>query len=439
MTSNKSFNNSSTPWFVLCLALASFATGCGAASSGSSSTSSSGVSDNVNGPTLAPLTGSNVMTLSVNGSLCSAATSTGYQNKPCVSVTVCDSAGVTCSTFNDILLDTGSYGLRIFDSVIKSQSPALEAALTPMIAPSNNNPIVECVNYADDSADWGPVTLASVQLAGESPIQVPIQMINSSFADPTGSCFGTLDTTPEEAGFQGILGVGLFAQDCGSDCGVDNGMYFTCSTSAKGTSTCTSYAATTGEQVTNPVSLLPSDNNGVIVELPQVDLGGQGATAGYVVLGIGTQSNNQPGQVVSYAADPNVGEFRTTFSGKVYASSFVDSGSNAYYFDAPSALSSELPNCGANAEGFYCPSSTLTFTAKPASYNSLISGTASFDVGNLLTLLNTSNNVFTEMAGTLNDGGSSFDWGLPFFYGKDVYVGLENTPSTLGVGPYWAF
>src|SRR5512143_2176186 len=59
--------------------------------------------------------GNNVLSITVNGSLCSAGTSNGYFNKPCVSITVCTPGSTTaCQTVNDILLDTGSYGLRIF-------------------------------------------------------------------------------------------------------------------------------------------------------------------------------------------------------------------------------------------------------------------------------------------------------------------------------------
>ncbi|WP_324084464.1 DUF3443 family protein, partial [Geomonas sp.] len=46
-------------------------------------------------------TGANVMQITVNGNLCSSATSAGYINKPCVSVTVCNPNSNTCQTITD--------------------------------------------------------------------------------------------------------------------------------------------------------------------------------------------------------------------------------------------------------------------------------------------------------------------------------------------------
>ena len=60
-----------------------------------------------------------MLPITVNGSLCSI---NSYINKPCVSVTVCTPGTSTCQTIDDILLDTGSFGLRIFKQVLTSFS-----------------------------------------------------------------------------------------------------------------------------------------------------------------------------------------------------------------------------------------------------------------------------------------------------------------------------
>src|SRR5664280_392000 len=152
----------------------------------------------------------NVLAVTVNGSLCS---SNSYPNKPCVSVTVCSPGTSTCQTIDDILLDTGSYGLRIFKSLLTGIS------LTQVISGSGS--LTECVQYADGSADWGPVQTADVVLGNEPAVRVPIQIIDSTFSGYNSCSLNgqyTLDTSPSEAGFNGILGVGLFAEDCGSGC-----------------------------------------------------------------------------------------------------------------------------------------------------------------------------------------------------------------------------
>jgi len=65
------------------------------------------------------------------------------------------------------------------------------------------------------------------------------------------------------------------------------------------------------------------------------------------------------------------------------------------------------------------------------------SGSISFYIGNATNLFNSnnaSNSVFAELGGT-SPQGSGFDWGLPFFFGRPVFVGIEGT----GSGPYWAY
>ncbi|HXW68427.1 MAG TPA: DUF3443 family protein, partial [Dissulfurispiraceae bacterium] len=171
----------------------------------------------------------NVLSVTVNGSTCDSsllAASGGYVNDPCVSVTVCTPGTSTCVTINSILLDTGSYGLRIFKQALGSVS------LTQVMSGSGS--LAECVQYADNTSDWGPVQIASVSLGNEPAVQVPIQVIDSTFGTMPGSCGPsagyTPDTQPSDEGFNGILGVGPFVQDCGTECATeaDNEQYYSC-------------------------------------------------------------------------------------------------------------------------------------------------------------------------------------------------------------------
>lgn len=390
-----------------------------------SGSSSSNPSDNpifsvglTNGPTLPVVTGNNVLTMTVNGSTCAAGS---YVNKPCVSVTVCTPGTATCTTVSDILVDTGSFGLRVFKSALGGLS--LNQVTT------GGASVAACVHFGDGSTDWGPVQMADVVLGGESAVTVPIQVIDSTFFSGHYSC-GTPDATPSAAGFNGILGVGLFEQDCGNNCvnNANNGIYFACS----GT-TCGGSRVPLASQVSNPVASLPVDNNGVLLRLPSVGINGTLSSSGYLILGIGTESNNTPSNTHTYGADSSTGDFTATYSGQTY-SSFLDSGSNGLFF--PGTLTS----CGGGTSGWFCPSSITTLSATNNSSSSSVSGNVAFQVANTNDILGTGNSVFPDLGGSSGGGlGSSFDWGLPFYLGRNVYVGLENKSSSVGSGTYWAY
>jgi hypothetical protein len=359
-------------------------------------------------------TDNNVMVVTVNGLLCS---NNSYPNKPCVSVTVCAPDTSVCQTIDDILLDTGSSGLRIFKQ-------ELNVSLTPVNSGAGS--LAECIQYADGSSDWGPVETASVILGNELAVQVPIQVIDSTFGTLPVAC-GNADQGPENAGFNGILGVGLFVEDCGQACSnrSDIGIYYVCDGSG-----CQPTAVQLSSQVRNPVASLPKDDNGVIVELPSVPLGGVPSVEGYLVLGIGTEANNVPSAVQAYTVD-QYGEFTTTFNG-TSISSFIDTGSNGLFFPSPSSL----PDCASPNSDWFCPSSTRSLSATNQGASGSAGGTVSFDIGNFDRLTNSSNNVFAEIGGNEPD---YFDWGLPFHFGRNIYIGLEGTESSLGSGAYWAY
>lgn len=365
----------------------------------------------------------NVLTVTVNGGVAPG----GYPNEPCVSVTICSPGTSNCQTIDNILLDTGASGLRIFKSL-------LTVSLTQVASGSGS--LTECIQYSDNSADWGPVQLADIILGNEPAVRVPIQIIDSTFSGYNSCSLNgqyILDTSPSITGYNGILGVGLFTEDCGSECTsvANNGMYYSCNGSS-----CTGTAVSLNNQVQNPVSLLLLDNNGVIVQLPSIPLGGLLSVKGILILGIGTRSNNIPSGVTMYPADPNsanltYGDFTTVFNGKTYSDSFIDSGSNGLFFDQGSI--SALTTCDSD---WFCASPTLSLSATTKGYTGSPSGTVSFQIGDADTLLyQTSNNVFIELGGP----DTSFDWGLPFFLGRSVYVGIDGQTSSLGTGPYWAY
>ena len=359
----------------------------------------------------------NVLAITVNGTLCSR---NSYPNKACVSVTVCAPGTSNCQTITDILLDTGSFGLRIFKQALNVSLPQ---------ATGDAGLLAECVQFADGSSLWGPVQTASVILGNEPSVQVPVHVIDSTFGTLPFTCQNA-NQTPDDAGFNGILGVGFFAEDCGPICEIsaNNRIYYSCN----GTQ-CSGTMIALSRQVQNPVLHLPQDNNGLIVQLPGVPPEGSSSLNGNLVLGIGTRSNNMPSAVTAYPAD-QFGEFTTDFNGISY-NSFIDSGSNGLFFVPPST--SLLPNCPSPNSVWFCPESTTTLSATNVGAFGSPSGAVSFRIGNANSLFSSSNMVFDDIGGTLS--GIEFDWGLPFFFGRNVFIGFEGKGASLGTGPYWAY
>jgi hypothetical protein len=366
-----------------------------------------------------PTSGQNVQTITVNSG-----PNGDYANGAFTSVIVCEPGTSTCQTITGVLVDTGSVGLRI-----------LSSALTNLSLPQQNgpssNPVVECLPFVA-SYTWGPVQSADIQISGESASSVPIQVVNNTYAVPTQcSNFGGQNANTLQAlGANGILGVGLYPEDCGGSCAQSssNNLYYECSSSTN----CQPITEPLASQVQNPVALFATDNNGVIIELPSVS-GPEPTLSGSLIFGIGTQSNNGLGSASVYTLNSDAG-ITTQYQGQSYPNSFLDSGSNGFFFLDSSATN--MPECSDNT-GFYCPINTQNFSATNVGANGT-SGAISFSVANADTLFsdNPTDTVFNQLGGPNTD---SFDWGLPFFYGRNVYTAIDGKSTPQGTGPYWAY
>jgi hypothetical protein len=342
----------------------------------------------------------------------------GYVNGAFAAVTVCVPGTSTCQAIDGVLVDTGSSGLRILSSVLTVALPQQKA--------SDSNPVFECFPFVSGYT-WGPVQTADVEIAGEKASSTPIEAIGTSTTVPQGCLdFGIPSSdTLGSLGANGILGVGLFAQDCGPGC--PTSIYYECPSTG-----CVGISASLAQQVPNPVSLFATDNNGVIIELPSVS-GGQPSVNGSLVFGIGTQSNNGLGAAVVYTADPDSGNFTTTYSGTAYSESFIDSGSNGFFF--LDSGTTGIPECG-DEPGFYCPSSTANISATNQGTNGA-SGTVNFSVANADALFaNESDFAYGDLGGEFS---GAFDWGLPFFFGRNVFVAIQGQSTPGGTAPYWAY
>jgi Protein of unknown function (DUF3443) len=379
-----------------------------------------------NTTTPATTSGNNVLPITVN-----AGPAGNYVDGAFTSVTVCAPGTSTCQTIDGVLVDTGSSGLRILSS-------ALTTAL-PQQKTSDGNAVVECLPFVS-SFTWGPVQTADIELAGEKASSLPIQVISQSDFPIPEACsnMGQSQNTLSDLGANGILGVSVFAQDCGGGCvstGPSNpSLYYECPVSGS----CTVTGEPLSQQVANPVAFFPTDNNGVIVELPSVTTP-QASLNGSLVFGIGTQSNNGLGSAQVYGVDGD-GDFITIYKSQTYNNSFIDSGSNGYYFLDSSTTG--IPTCS-DSSSFYCPPSTENLSATTAGASGTPATTVNFSVANADSLFNSNPNatVFADLAGP-NSGSNSlsgFDWGLPFFYGRNVFTAIEGKSTPGGTGPYWAY
>ena len=325
----------------------------------------------------------------------------------------------TCQTITDILVDTGSSGLRIFASPLTLSLPSSH--------------IGECM-YFGGGTDWGSVQTVDVIMGKEPAVSVPMQVVNPTFAgqytsagQPASNICGVaaVDSSPSQVGFNGILGVGVFP--------FDGGFYYNCAPLP-----CTAVAVSPSQQVQNPVGFLPVDNNGVIVALPSVPTSGLPSLTGSLILGIGTASNNQPSGVTVLPTDSSgriVTQFHPSPGVSTQESGIFDSGSSAIFF---SDVSLSIPLCPGSLSFLYCPSSPLNFSAVNTELSGSPVSLVSFQLANPMPLLSLGNAAINNLGGPAIFTGT-FDWGLPFFFGRTVYVGLSGKTSVLGTGPFWAY
>jgi len=375
----------------------------------------------------------------------------GYSafNEPYVTITICAPGSTTnCQTIDHIILDTGSVGLRIVQPVI---SPALLAAL-PVETQATGNGVGECYQYVNSFA-FGSVRQADFQIAGEKVASIPFQAIGDSgtYATIPSTCSaggGTPIKTVQDFGANGIIGIGTTATDCGSICAAGNSsaaIYYDCPTT--GCSAVIARAANVTapfQQLPNPVAAFPQDNNGTILSLPAVPQAGQATVNGTVTFGIGTQSDNSLTATNILALTTSTsrlgpGLLSATYNGKTLSQSFLDSGSQEYFF-----IDTSLPICTQSSlDAFYCPTSTLSLSPLITAVDGT-TASGSFLLYNPNNVSNSANvapglGVNPTLVKPPLPFANSFDFGVPFFFGKSVYTAIEGRTAGGRQGPYVAF
>ena len=347
-----------------------------------------------------------------------------YANGLFTTVKVCAPGTSNCQSVPNVLVDTGSFGLRLLASSLGTLSGSLPKQT------AGSNTVFECGQFVD-SVVWGPVVSADVTLSNQTASSVPVQIIDASSVPIPAACkaIGPSEEDVTSLGANGILGVGFFISDCGNACTASStanpGFYYGCAVTS-----CSVISEAVNQQVQNPVALLPNNNNGIMIQLPAA-ANSSPAMSGWLIVGIGTAKNNSPGSAQVFAPD-QFGNLQTTFKGNLYAG-FLDTGSNAYFF--LDSKTTGIPNCSSSEKGFYCPSSPVNLSATNTSSQG--SSTVNFTIVSASQLFSSGGDAVFPTLGGPNP--VTFDWGLPFFFGRNVFIAIEGRQTPLGAGPFWAY
>lgn len=451
------------------LGLLAGAIGCGGASAGKSSPGGNTI--------CTPGSGSpnNCVAITVDAGPAALAASAPTVNTPFVTVTVCAHGGTTnCQAIDHVLVDTGSIGFRVLSS-----TGGGEFSLSlPSVTDASGNPMTECGEFVD-SVVYGSVRYADIYVGGESTATmsttgIPIQVIGDSGTPASSLSCGapplipitdTLLPAKTSLGANGILGIGFFPEDCGVTCyptSTAGGLgpatsgtvasypelYYSCPTSGCVFTTAI-VAASGGQQLLNPVVMFPTDNNGTIVELPAISSTGQSNVAGSLVFGIGTQSNNALlSSAAVFPTDPGMGTFTALYGGAGLLS-YIDSGSNALFILADNSIAG-LSVCSNNV--FFCNNVSNLSVQNEGNGGSPIQSVGGVNIVSANTLFANNSTAYNNLAGpscsntgnpdllacdgTVNE---AWDWGLPFFFGRNVYTSIEGQSVPGGTAPYFAY
>ena len=343
------------------------------------------------------------------------------QNEAFVSITLCEPGTQNCQVIDNILVDTGSPGIRLINSVVNHQ-------LNLPAVTSNGVLVAECYNYVNSSV-WGSVKQADVTIAGETAHSVPIQIIgdtDSPYATVPTSCPGPITDTVISFGANGIIGVNNTNPDCGTHCTnaspATTAFYYSCNNS----DCSTSINLPLDLQVPNPVTFFDVDNNGVIMQLPSVPDAGETNVVGSLIFGIGTASNNQLGHATIFPTNA-AGNFTTLYNNHSLFS-YTDSGTNLYVF--PNDGTTSIPVL----DGYYNPAQPLNLQATMIAHGGLPSSLVNFTIVSEPALA-----ADITAALIAAPGGRYFAWGLPFFFGRSVYTAIDGAYTIYGPGPYIAY
>lgn len=348
-----------------------------------------------------------------------------YNNRALVSVTICRPNTTICQTIDDIVLDTGSHGLRLSPGV--NLLPELQL---PPIVNEAGQTLGHCARFGGNTvqlAYWGGVHRADVKLASMTASSLPIHIVdtreNPQFFPIPEDCQNGAPVVNEVESFNGVLGIGEDVA-CGAVCAsVPTASYYACISTG-----CERARVSIDNQIRNPVSAFASGyNNGTVIRIDDVPLEGAAITLGKLVFGIGSQPNNQLGnaKVFPLASD---GTIDSVLNGTRYRGRF-DTGAPLYVLN-----DANIPRCDSPLSSFFCPPSPVTVAVANSS------GNTSDLVSLRIAAPSPASIVSGQHIGQYesNPDGKLY-FGLPFFFGRSVFTAIDGASTPAGPGPYVAY
>jgi len=342
-------------------------------------------------------------------------------NRMVVSVTVCDPGTDHCATIDNVMVDTGSTGLRLEGSAVPS------SLNLPAFTGANGKPLAECLRFVHDDA-WGPLYRTDMRIGGLTAKNLPVQIIADDVRPRPVGC----PTSTARPTSNGTLGIGPHLLDCQGACGQDAnrpGVFV-----KDGGSWLPFRGPIPIEsRLPNPVSLFPKHGNGVVLDLPASPEGGTGEIVGTLTFGVDTAANNRilGAQILRIDAK---GLFTTRYGGVDFSESYIDSGTETYIL-----ADDGLTRCAGMTWAF-CVSPSRTLEAA-------MIGTDGRKVQVLFTLgdyrgaLDRRVGAWDGFAEVAEGSSRAFVWGAPFFLGRRVSLVFDGraTGDTKGVqGPFYA-
>ncbi len=340
-------------------------------------------------------------------------------NRMVVSVIVCVPHTDHCATIDNIMVDTGSTGLRLESSAMP---PGFDL---PAFMGADGRPLAERLRFVHDDA-WGPLVRTDMQIGGMTASNLPIQVIADDRRPRPAGC-PTSTATPTS---NGTLGIGPHLFDCQGACTqeADRPGVFV---ESEGSWQPVVGAVPIENRLPNPVTYLPHHKNGVVFNIPASPEGGADEIAGTLTFGVGTAANNRIAGTQILHIDAN-GLFTTRYDGIDFPASYIDSGTETYIL-----ADDGLPRCAGMSWAFCLSPARKLQAAMIGSDGRTVP--VQLTLGDYRAALDRHVGAWDGFAEAAEASSKAFVWGAPFFLGRRVALVFDGSVTSESVtGPFYA-